>query len=155
MNAPVRSKSLVPPLPHAVGDAFAPVRREFNRLLDEIGNGWDAFTDPRLAPIMDVIDGKDSVEIEMELPGLSRADVKIAVDGDVLTVSGEKKGQVERQDGHYRSIERRYGEFARSVYLPASVDAAHITAQMKDGVLIITAPKRPEAKTQTVEIRAA
>lgn len=155
MNAPVRTKNLVPALPHTMGDAFAPVRREFNRLLEEIGTGWDAFTDLRIAPSMDVIDGKDAVEIEMELPGLTREEVKIAVDGDVLTVTGEKKSRTERKDHDYRMVERSYGEFARSVFLPASVDAAKITAEMKDGVLKITAPKRPEAKTQTIEIRAA
>ncbi len=155
MNAPVRTKSLIPALPSMTGDAFSPLRREFNRLLDDIGSGWDAFTEMRLAPNMDVIDGKDSVEIELELPGLSRDDIKIAVDGDIMTISGEKKAKAERHEHNFRMVERSYGEFARSVYLPASVDAGKISAEMKDGVLKINAPKRPEAKTQTIEIRAA
>jgi len=51
-------------------------------------------------------------------------------------------------------VERTYGEFSRSIYLPRSIDGSKISASMADGVLKITAPKRPEAQTQTIEIQS-
>lgn len=146
---------LLPSIQRSATNAFAPLQREFNRLFDELGAGWETFTEMRLAPSMDVSDNNDSVEIAVELPGLKREDVKIAVDGDMLTISGEKKAEKETKEKNYRLVERSYGEFTRSIYLPHSVDAAKIKASMTDGVLKIVAPKRPEAQAKTIEIQSA
>lgn len=146
---------LIPSIQRSANNAFAPLQREFNRLFDELGAGWETFTEMRLAPSMDVADNKDSVEISVELPGLKREDIKIAVDGDMLTISGEKKAEKETKEKNYRLVERSYGEFSRSIYLPRSVDASQIKANMTDGVLKIVAPKRPEAQTKTIEIQSA
>lgn len=146
---------LIPSIQRSANNAFAPLQREFNRLFDELGAGWETFTEMRLAPSMDVVDKKDGVEITVELPGMTRDDVKIAVDGDMLTISGEKKAEKESKDKTYRVIERTYGEFSRSIYLPRSVDASRIKAGMSAGVLRITAPKRPEAQAKTIEIQSA
>lgn len=149
------SKTLLPTLQHSAASAFAPLQREFNRLFEELGSGWEAFTEMRLAPAMDVIDTKNGVEIDLELPGMKREDITIAVDGDLLTISGEKKTERESKDRNVRTIERSYGEFSRSVYLPRSIDASQIKAAMTDGVLKITAPRREDAKTTTIEIQSA
>lgn len=135
--------------------AFSPFQREISRFFDELGSGWDAFTEFRLSPSMDVVETKDAVEVSVELPGLSRDDVKIAMDGDVLTISGEKKSEKESKDREYRVYERSYGQFSRSIRLPRSVDPAQIKAAMTDGVLKITAAKRPDAQTKTIEIQSA
>lgn len=152
--SPNGHNGLIPSIQRSATNAFAPLQREFNRLFDELGAGWETFTEMRLAPSMDVADNKDNVEISVELPGLKREDVKIAIDGDMLTISGEKKGEKETKDKNYRLVERTYGEFSRSIYLPRSVDAAKISANMSDGVLKIVAPKRPEAQTKTIEIQS-
>lgn len=145
---------LLPSIQRSATSAFAPLQREFNRLFDELGAGWETFTEMRLAPSMDVADNADKVEISVELPGMTREDVKIAVDGDMLTISGEKKAEKETKDKTYRLVERSYGEFSRSIFLPRSVDATKIKANMTDGVLKIVAPKRPEAQTKTIEIQS-
>lgn len=148
-------KPFLPTLQRSGANAFSPLQREFNRLFEELGAGWETFTEMRASPVMDVIDTKEGVEIDVELPGLKREDIKISVDGDLLTVSGEKKIEKESNARNYRMVERSYGEFTRSVYLPRSIDSSKITATMADGVLKIAAPKRPEATTQTIEIRPA
>lgn len=149
------SNAIIPSIQRSAANAFGPLQREFNRLFDELGANWETFTETRLAPSMDVADTKDGLEVSVELPGLKREDIKIAVDGDMLTISGEKKSEKETKENHYRVVERTYGEFSRSIYLPRSVDASKITANMTDGVLKITAPKRPEAQTKTIEIQAS
>ena len=154
MTAQNNHNGLVPSIQRSAAGAFAPLQREFNRLFDELGAGWESFTELRLAPSMDVVDGKDGLEVSVELPGLKREDVKIAIDGDMLTISGEKKSEKDTKENNYRLVERTYGEFSRSIYLPRSVDASKITAEMSDGVLKIVAPKRPEAQTKTIEIQS-
>jgi len=154
MPAQSTHNGLIPSIQRSANNAFAPLQREFNRLFDELGSGWETFTEMRLAPSMDVRDTKDGVEISVELPGLTREDVKIAVDGDMLTISGEKRAEKDAKENDYRVVERTYGEFSRSIYLPRSIDGSKISASMADGVLKITAPKRPEAQTQTIEIQS-
>lgn len=135
--------------------AFSPFQREISRFFDELGSGWEAFTEFRLSPSMDVVETEEAIEVSLELPGLSRDDVKIAMDGDLLTISGEKKAEKESKEREYRVYERSYGQFSRSIRLPRSVDPAQIKAAMTEGVLKITAAKRPDAQTKTIEIQSA
>ncbi|WP_293677850.1 Hsp20/alpha crystallin family protein [uncultured Phenylobacterium sp.] len=145
----------LPRIAGSAGNAFAPIQREFDRLFDQLGSGWAALADVELAPKMDIRDTKGGLEISLELPGMTRDDVKIAVEDDVLTVSGEKKTEKETKEEDYRLSERTYGAFSRSVTLPRSVEAGKITATMKDGVLKLTAPKNGTAKTKSIEIQPA
>lgn len=126
---------------------LAPIQREFDRLFDRLGEGWGD------TPRMDVRDTDQGLEITVELPGIDRNDVKIAVEDDVLTISGEKKTQSETHQADYRVSERSYGAFARSIALPSSVAADKIEASMRDGVLTLKAPRNDQAKPRTIEIR--
>jgi HSP20 family protein len=84
---------------------------------------------------------------------VKREEIEITVDGDTLTVKGEKKRESEsKQDDAYRS-ERYYGSFSRSLTLPAAVDANKIEARYKDGVLEIVIPKSEEAKPKQIKIQ--
>jgi HSP20 family protein len=73
----------------------------------------------------------------------------------VLTIKGEKAKEKEEKDEHYHRVERSYGAFARSMRLPAAVEASKVTAGFKDGVLTVTLPKTPAAKGTTIPIKAA
>lgn len=151
MTAHAPTKDLVPAFQRAV---FAPLQREFNRFFDELGDGWAAFAEAQFAPRMDVVEGKDAIDLSIELPGLTRDDVKIIAADDVLTVSGKKSAESTQVEGSTRLSERSFGEFSRSVYLPRSVDPTKIEAKMVDGVLKVRAPKRPDAVTKTIEIQS-
>lgn len=134
--------------------ALAPLQREFSRFMGELGEGWNAIAEFRPVPRMDVVDTDKGVDISVELPGLTRDQVKITAEDDLLTISGQKTAEHEEKDKGYRLIERSYGAFSRSVYLPRSLDAEKITATMADGVLKIFVPKRPGAETKTIEIQS-
>lgn len=153
VHAPTRA--LLPRLQQAAVHAFTPLQREFYRFFEDLGDGWDTFNGFRMAPVMDAVETKAGLELTLELPGLTRDEITITVDEDLLTVSGEKKSAHDAKAHGARVLERSYGEFSRSIYLPRSVDGGKIKATMADGVLRILAPRRPEIETKTIPIQSA
>lgn len=148
-------KDLIPTLQRSARETLAPVQREINRILEDIGDGWDTFSSLRMTPAVDYVETKDGAEITLELPGLTRDQVEIAVEDNRLTISGEKSASRKVGDPGYRIMERNYGAFNRSVVLPRSVDGEQATATMKDGVLKITAPKRAGVESRKIAIKQA
>ena len=133
------------------------VQNEMNRLFNTFfdsptprGNG--AATLRRWIPAMDVVETDDSYVLRADLPGTSESDVKVELDKNVLTVSGERKREHEhRSEGFYR-VERASGSFSRSLTLPDGVDADSIQANFDNGVLEVRIPKREAPKPRKVEI---
>ncbi len=90
-----------------------------------------------LSPASEAASAKDAYEISIELPGVTEDDIEILVDGDVLTVRGEKKSTREETGEGWFFSERQYGSFARSFRLPADADENAVSADLKDGVLLV------------------
>lgn len=155
MTTNLPAKQFLPDMPRSAASVFAPIQREFDRLFDRLGDGWASFSDFEMAPRMDVHDTDDGVEISVELPGIDRKDVKIAVEDDVLTISGEKKTQRETREADCRLSERTYGSFSRSITLPSGVEADKIDATLRDGVLTVKAPRNGKAHRKTISIKPA
>jgi HSP20 family protein len=127
--------------------------REMNRLLS-------TFFEPhaggpvmrRWSPAMDVVETEDHFVLRADLPGVSEGDVKIELDENVLTISGERKSaHQETKEGYYR-VERAYGSFSRMLTLPEGVDADSISANFDRGVLEVKIPKPEQRKPRRVEI---
>ena len=89
----------------------------------------------------------------MELPGLTKDDVKISYQDDVLTVSGEKKTEEKDEKKDYHYFERRYGKFQRAFRLNSDVLVDKIDATFKNGVLMIDLPKAEIAKPKEIEVK--
>jgi HSP20 family protein len=103
---------------------------------------------------IDVADRDDHVEVKAELPGLKPEEFSVRVQGDLLTVRGERKEESERKEDNYVVRERRSGSFARSIRLPATVNSEKATAGYKDGVLTLTLPKVEQSRTQEIKVTA-
>lgn len=103
-------------------------------------------------PSMDIFEDGDTIVAKAEVPGLAKADLDVRISGDVLTVSGkkEKEEKIERKD--YHRYERSSGSFSRSVLLPAEVEVDKVSAQLKDGVLEVRAPKTAAARARSRKI---
>jgi HSP20 family protein len=106
----------------------------------------------RLVPAADIVENKDGFMVTAELPGLKKEEIKVTVQNNVLTISGEKKKELESQNDMAHKLERSYGSFSRTFELPAVVDASRINAEFKDGVLKVELPKIEEAKPKEIAI---
>ena len=132
-------------------DPFAELgemRSRFDRLFDDWLDGHErAWT-----PAIDVVREDDHVVLRADLPGIKPEEVKLEVEDDILTVSGEHRESTEEKDKNYVRRERRYGSFSRSMTLPQGVDAKKIKAKTHDGVVEVMIPLPKEAKKEPVRI---
>jgi HSP20 family protein len=133
---------------------------EMNRLFSSFfdtptgtaGNGAPA---RRWIPAMDLVETEDHFVLKADLPGVAESDVGIELEGNVLTISGERKTEHEaKKDGYYR-LERSMGTFSRALTLPEGIDAGAVTASFDNGVLEVRIPKPAEAKPRRVQIGVA
>lgn len=90
-------------------------------------------------PAVDVVETEDAYVLSVELPGVAREDVELAADGRWLELSGSRPQPVE---GTFAQMERSYGAFRRAFELPAPVEIDAVSADLVQGVLTITVPKR-------------
>lgn len=136
--------------------------RDFERLHEEMdrvfrslvtGRGASMQGDVTCSFAVDIFEDKDQVLLKAELPGVNPKDVSLHVEGNVLTISGEKRLEFEEKKDSYVRIERGYGRFSRSFTLPPYVDSNQVTAEYADGVLTVSLPKRPETKPRQIEVK--
>ncbi|HEX3852462.1 MAG TPA: Hsp20/alpha crystallin family protein [Polyangiaceae bacterium] len=104
------------------------------------------------APEIDVFERGQELVVRADLPGLSRENVKVNVNDDVLTVSGQRDHEQESERGSVHYSERSFGAFQRSIALPPGTDGAQIHASFENGVLEITAPLAERTSKQGREI---
>ena len=105
-------------------------------------------------PPVDIYETESSFVATADLPGLSKDDLEIDLENNLLTVSGERRFEKNTEDdnGKFRRVERAYGSFRRSFNLPATVDAAKVKATFKDGVLTLDMPKSEAAKARKIAV---
>lgn len=102
-------------------------------------------------PAVEVEEKEDSIVFTFEVPGINQEDISINVENGLLTFSGEKRGA--REEGSSVTSERWYGRFSRSFRLPNSADTQNIDAQLKNGILTVSVPKREEARSRKVKVK--
>lgn len=126
-----------------------------NRLFEDAFD--DAFGSGRQrtmtwAPPVEIYDTKQELILLLELPGFEKDQVNISYENGQLTFSGERQAE-ERADRNYHRNERWYGHFERSFQLPVSVDFEKISANLHNGVLKVTIPKKEEAKARQIPVK--
>jgi HSP20 family protein len=121
--------------------------------------GGDAFSalDPwsgsrAFAPAFEVRETKDAYVFKADVPGIPEKDISIQMTGNVLTVSGERKQENVQEGERYFAAERFFGQFSRSFSLPEGTDPDNVTAEVKEGVLTIRVPKKPEVQPRRINI---
>ena len=106
-------------------------------------------------PSVDIIEDEKEYLIKADLPDVKKEDVKVELDGDMLTVEGERKQEKEEKTKRFHRTERAYGRFVRRFGLPTHVDGANVKAEFKDGVLNVHLPKTEAAKPKAIDIKVA
>jgi len=104
-------------------------------------------------PAVDVYEDENAFLIKVELPEVNKEEVKVSLNENTLSISGERRVENEQKRENYHRVERSYGQFYRSFTLPPNVNTESINAQFKDGVLRLTLPKREEAKPKEIEVK--
>ncbi len=131
-------------------DPFSLLQREVNRAFDEVFRGFPAAGRGAaalggFAPQLDVRETEGGLEIAAELPGMSEGDIELRLEGDLLTLAGEKKDERTQEGGGIHLTERSFGRFQRSFRLPYRPDPGQVQARFDKGVLRIALP-RPQQR---------
>jgi HSP20 family protein len=131
------------------------LQRQINELFDfpRFPESQGLF-DRRVSPVIDVVEHADRFTVECDLPGIDQKDIDISIASGVLTIRGEKKTEKKSEKTKVYKKETWEGSFQRTVSMPSGVDGDKVEATFTDGVLKITLPKREEAKTKRIELKA-
>lgn len=136
---------------------FYPLHREMDRLIDDFfGSPAARPATSRSAPSVNVKETEKSYIISAQIPGFDKESVKVQLEGDRLTISGEVKEESKKEEKGYSYQEWSTSSFSRSFSLPEGVDASKATADFDKGILNISIPKTQEtkAKSKTIEIKS-
>ena len=129
--------------------------REMDRFFEDAARDTDA-TFGHWAPAMDVIETAEAILCRLEVPGMSIDDLDIRIEGNLVSITGEKKYE-QQQNGEqkgYRHLERRYGRFERSFTIPRNVETDKVRAQYEHGVLTVELPKAERSRPRRIAIEA-
>jgi HSP20 family protein len=103
-------------------------------------------------PQLDIFETNSEYNVTLDLPGISKKDIDLKVDNNILTIKGKKEFNKEHKDNNFYTRERFYGDFHRSVNLPSDADTDKINTNFKDGVLQITVAKSSNSHVKSIEI---
>jgi HSP20 family protein len=104
-------------------------------------------------PAVDILEKEGNLILRAELPGISEKQIDLKLEGNTLTLKGERKMDKEDNKNNYQRVESFYGSFTRSFRLPETVDLEKISADYKNGVLTITIPQKPEIRPREIPVR--
>lgn len=122
-----------------------------DRVFDEVANRSGG----TFVPTLNVAETDQSFEVTVALPGMSKEDVEIHYENDILTISGERKWEHdENKNGRrFHRVEFGYGKFNRSLPLPNYIDSDNINAEFRNGELMITLPKTEEKAGKKIQVK--
>lgn len=121
----------------------------------EMAPTWIDREPATFAPAFEVKETKDAFLFKADLPGVKDKDVEVKLHANRLTISGKRDAEREDKSDAYYTYERTYGSFLRSFTLPDSIDADHVQADLKEGVLTVAVPKKADAQARTIAIKSS
>ena len=138
-------------------DSWREIEDMFDRYTRSMGwppnGGQELVVKKDWSPRVDIAETEKEFSIELEIPGVEKEDVKVAVENGMLSIAGERKQEKEEEGKKFHRLERYYGSFQRSFTLPENVDKSNIKATFKDGLLNLEIPKIEAAQSKTLEIK--
>ena len=152
----VHKPSNMPAVSNTAGN-FDPFRtmRELMRFdpFAEMGtiSNWQSI---QFNPDFEVKETREGYQFRADLPGIKEKDLEISMTGNRLTVSGHREAEKRDESDRYYLYERSYGSFSRSFTLPDGVDNTKVAADLRDGVLTLLVPRRPETQARKINVRS-
>ena len=123
-------------------DFFSGINRSLAK-----NDAQEGFLSADWTPTVDITENEENFLIKAELPEVKKEDIKVSIDNNILTFSGERQSEVKDEKEH--RIERSYGSFRRSFSLPDNIDESSIHAKSENGMLYLTIPKGVPKEKQT------
>lgn len=139
-------------------DPFGQMQREIGRVVEDAFRGMPALRagfGAGFAPSLDVKETPQGLELTAELPGVKEEEIHLSMEGETLTLRGEKREEKTSEEGGVHLQERSFGRFQRSLRLPFAPDPSAVTASFENGVLHVTLPRpaQAQAKDNRIPIR--
>ena len=136
-----------------------PTEKNFNSLIEElwkgipstINNEFNSLFHKESVPV-NIQETKDAYVLEVVTPGWDKNDIKVSLDNKILSISAEKKNEVNDENSSYVRREYTSRSFKRSFTVDEKIDASNIQAKYENGVLTLNLPKMPEVKASSKEI---
>jgi HSP20 family protein len=138
------------------------VEREFNKIFSDFDRRFgfsrrrdeeNELDEATWAPLTDIYEDNDNFQVKLDLPGVEKEDVKISYSDGQISISGERKQDIENENYKYHRVERSYGKFYRSFDLPKEISEEKISAEFKNGQLNIIIPKSEKAKPRMIDVK--
>ena len=149
-NAPSVTKAATPSV--RVTDPWAAMRQEMNDLITSVWGGTGPMS-ATFTPALDVAEKDHSFELRMDVPGMEAKDLDIQVQGNTITISGNRSEEKEEKNKTFHRIERRSGNFSRTITLPCEVTAAEVAADYTNGVLNVILPKCEKSRPSKITVK--
>ena len=121
------------------------------RFLGDRSEGWFV---GGASPSMDLTENDASIEAKLDLPGVEAKQIEVRINGNVMSISAQRKEEKEEKGKTFHRVERRAGSFSRSVTLPCAVAEEKVEAHYQDGVLTVTLPKAEQSKTHKITVQS-
>jgi HSP20 family protein len=135
-----------------MGEEMGRIQREMNRVMNTFSGLQPTLFRTGVFPPVNLSEDENSLYVRSELPGVDPGDIEISVEGETLTLRGERKLQT-AENVNYHRREREAGRFRRVLSLPVRVNAEAVQATCRNGVLKIVLPKAEEAKPRQIKIK--
>ena len=132
------------------------LQERMNRLMSDFRTrspfGEEEMAQGAWIPAVDIYETKESIVLNVELPGVTKEDIALEVKDSTLTIKGEKKLEKNVKEENFHRMERSYGSFTRAFTLPSTVQQDKVKAKFRDGILEIMLPKAEEAKPKQIKV---
>ena len=116
----------------------------FSGLLSRTRDHW--------MPTVDILEKDGDLVLRAELPGVDEKEIELKLEGNVLTLKGERKMEKDEKKANYHRVESYHGAFSRSFELPDTIDRDKIKAEYKNGILTVTIPRKPEVQPREIPV---
>ncbi len=129
-------------------------QHEMNRMFNRFFDGFPMLEGFTAFPPVAISENTKTITVTAEIPGIAANELEIDVDGNMLTLRGEKNDEKKDEKDNWYRVERSYGSFLRRIELPHAVEAAHAEATLEKGVLTLKLAKTANDKSKTIKVQA-
>ena len=134
-----------------------PLKQVFDRLFEgslfQTGSSDESsVVTSQWVPRVDIKEESNQFVLYADIPGVNPEDIEVQMDKGMLTIKGERREEITRENENFSRIERHHGSFHRRFALPDSADPEGIAASGSNGVLQIVIPKRPETTPRRIQV---